>query len=423
MKMISLLPADLYTIINRSIITEEDKKNIISLYEPLTGPIAVSLYFTLLRDVKLGDFLSTDFTHHHLMCIMNCSLDMIKNGREALEAVGLLKTYYKEGEPNTYVYELYSPLSAKEFFASPIFNVALYNILGKNDYTLLSKEYTLPSIDLTGYEDISVPLNNAYKSSANILSFDTRQTKSLNVKLESQIDFDLLISSLPEYANSKKIFNKKVKELITELSFIYDLDTLKMADIIRNCLNENGLIKEDDLRKMVRKYYQYNNDGKLPRLVFKTQPDSLKGLLKDKTMLSEKIYMLENTTPYDYLMIKNKGTKPTSGELRLLEYLLTDLKLTPAVVNVLIDYVLKKNNNKLTKAYVETIASQWVRSNVKTVEEAMELAKKESIKKTKVTKAKKSNENVPSWLNKDIKKEEATEEEKREMDELLKDFR
>lgn len=45
----SLLPADTYTIINQTILTEVDKKIIISLYEPIIGPIAVSLYLTLDR--------------------------------------------------------------------------------------------------------------------------------------------------------------------------------------------------------------------------------------------------------------------------------------------------------------------------------------------------------------------------------------
>ena len=57
--------------------------------------------------------------------------------------------------------------------------------------------------------------------------------------------------------------------------------------------------------------------------------------------------------------------------------MLLDLKLTPGVVNVLIDYVLKVNNQKLNKNYVESIASQWKRLGIETVEEAMNACKKE----------------------------------------------
>jgi replication initiation and membrane attachment protein len=46
--------------------------------------------------------------------------------RKKLEAIGLIKTYYKGGDINNYVYELYSPLNASEFFSNPILAVSLF---------------------------------------------------------------------------------------------------------------------------------------------------------------------------------------------------------------------------------------------------------------------------------------------------------
>lgn len=428
MNIISLLPADTYTVVNKSIITEDDKKNIISLYEPIIGPIAVSLYFTLLRDIRLLDFISIDYTHHHLMTMMKSSIDTIKKARESLEGVGLLKSYFKEGEPNSYVYELYSPLSPKEFFTSPIFNITLYNNIGKNEYELIKAEYELPKVDLKDYQDISSSLNKIYRSTSNLEIIESKEKNSLNIKLDSNIDFDLLISSLPKGLIKESSFTKKVKELIEQLSFIYDLDTLKMVELIRTVITEKGTIDKEELRKTTRKYYQYNNNGKLPTLVYRTQPEYLKTPEGDSSPLAQIIYMFENTSPYDFLKIKNKGAQPTSRDLRLLETLLVDLNLQPAVVNVLIDYVLKKNNNKLNQAFVETIAGQWKRCNVETVAEAMELAKKENNKynkkiETKKTKTPNKKDEVPVWFNQEIEKEEMSDEELAEMEELLSEFR
>lgn len=427
MKLISLLPADTYTVVNKSIITEDDKKNIISLYEPIIGPIAVSLYFTLLRDIRLLEFISTDYTHHHLMTMMKSSIEIIKIARESLEGVGLLKSYFKEGEPNSYVYELYSPLSPKEFFSSPIFNVTLYNNLGKSEYELIKAEYELPKIDLKEYEDISKELNTIYKSSSSIEPIETREKNSLNIKIESDIDFDLLISSMPKDIMRENALTKKTKELIEQLSFIYDLDTLKMVEILRTVINEKGTFDKEELRKNTRKYYQYNNNGKLPTLVYRTQPEYLKSPIGDSSPLAQIIYMFENTSPYDFLRKKNKGAQPTSRDLRLLETLLIDLNLQPAVVNVLIDYVLRKNNNKLNQAFVETIAGQWKRCNIETAEEAIEIAKKENTKYdkkiNKTNKVNKSSKDEPVWFNQEIKKEEMTQEELDEMEELLSKYR
>lgn len=428
MNIVSLLPADTYTVINKSIITEDDKKNIISLYEPIIGPLAVSLYFTLLRDISLLEIISRDYTHHHLMTMMKSSIDTIKKARESLEGVGLLKSYYKEGEPNSYVYELYSPLSPKEFFSSPIFNVTLYNNVGKTEYEQIKAEYELPKIDLKDYQDITSSLNKTYRSTSNLEIVEAKEKNSLNIKLDSNIDFDLLISSLPKGLIKESVFTKKTKELIEQLAYIYDLDTLKMVELIRTVITEKGTIDKEELRKTTRKYYQYNNNGKLPTLVYRTQPEYLKTPEGDNSPLAQIIYMFENTTPYDFLKIKNKGANPTSRDLRLLETLLVDLNLQPAVVNVLIDYVLKKNNNKLNQAFVETIAGQWKRCNVETVAEAMELAKKENTKynkkiDTKKTKTSSSKDEVPVWFNQEIEKEEMSQEELDEMEALLSEFR
>ena len=65
------------------------------------------------------------------------------------------------------------------------------------------------------------------------------------------------------------------------------------------------------------------------------------------------------------------------GKEELIENLMIDQKLNPGVVNVLIDYVLKTNNKKLNKDFIETIAGQWKRLNIETVNEAMEVCRKE----------------------------------------------
>jgi len=424
MKIITLLPADTYTVNKKSIITEEDKNNILSLYEPIIGPTATSLYFTLLKDIKLFDYFSKDYNHHHLMTIMKCNIENIKLARETLEGVGLIKTYYKEGEPNTYVYELYAPLSPKEFFNNPIFNITLYNNIGKTEYNNLKLEYELPKVNLKDYIEITKPLNLTYKSTSELYNFDVKERNTLDIVLDNNIDFDLLLSSLPKGLIKEKNFSKKTKELIEQLAFIYDLDTLKMVEIIRLVINEKGLIDKDELRKQTRKYYQYNNNGKLPTLIYRTQPEYLKNPQGDNSPLGKIIYMFENTSPYDFLKIKNKGANPTSRDLKLIENLIVDLDMKPAVVNVLIDYVLKKNNNKLNQAFVETIAGQWKRTGIETAKEAMELAKKENNKyNKKLTTTKTKEDKKPVWFNEDIKKEEISTEEQQELEEMLKEFR
>ena len=380
------------------------------------------LYLTLWSDLDRLEIMSKDFTHHHLMSILKCSLEMIKQAREALEAVGLMKTYYKEGDINSYVYELYSPLSASEFFNNPILNIVLYNNVGEEEYHSLKKMYRKVNVDLKDYQDITKPMNETFEST-NMPIVEVRSRETLPLNIESEIDFDFIISSIPKGILNEKAINKKMKELIINLAFIYDLDTLKIVELIRTSLNEKGMIERDTLRKNARKYYQFKS-GALPTLVYRTQPEYLKTPVGDTSRKGRIIGVFENTSPYDFLKSKYHGANPTSRDLKLLEMLMIDLELNPAVVNVLIDYVLKKNNNKLNGNYVETVAGQWKRAGVKTAREAMDLAEKEHKKMRKSTDKKSSKAMreapVPIWFDKQIEKSEISEEEAKELEELLK---
>lgn len=426
MKSINLLPADKYKVVNKTIITSEDQKNLISLYEPIIGSSAVSLYLTLWRDLEKYKNLSLEYNHHHLMTILKSDLKSIKQARESLEAMGLIKTYYKESITNEYIYELYSPLSAKEFFNHPIFNVVLYNNIGKFEYDILKKEYEIEKVDTTGFVDISSSLDATFKSVSVIEHFDTNERTTLELNLKNKLDFELIVASLPKNMVNERTFNKRVRELLNNLAFIYNLDSLKMCELLRTVINEKGYINKEDLRLAARKYYQYSNTGKLPTLVYRTQPDYLKTPVGDNSKRGKIIGVFENTSPYNFLKNKNKGSNPTIRELKLLESLLVDVGLKPAVVNVLIDYVLRTNNNKLSAALIETIATHWKREGVETALEAMNLAEKQNKKYTKKMQNINPKVNVsekPIWFNENIEKETITEEESEELEELLSEFR
>ena len=124
----------------------------------------------------------------------------------------------------------------------------------------------------------------------------------------------------------------------------------------------------------------------------------------------------------------NKNGEPTTRELQIIEDLMIKQKMKPGVVNVLISYVLKVNNNKFTRSYVETVASQWCKMNIETVEEAMHVAEKEHkkikklLEKNNVRQSKVNNDSLPSWFEKELEKEEMTKEEKDEIDNILKNF-
>ena len=182
------------------------------------------------------------------------------------------------------------------------------------------------------------------------------------------------------------------------------------------------MIDKTNLRIAARKLYQIDS-GALPTLIYRSQPEYLKTPSGDTSPRGKIIAMFESINPVDFLRTKNKGVKLSKSEIKLIETLMVDMELSPAVVNVLLDYVLRKNNNRLSSAYVETIASQWKRAGLKNAGEAMEFAEKEHKRLSKKEPNPKKSVKEPVWFNKNIEKSTVNEEEQKELENLLKEFK
>lgn len=425
--MVNITQADTYIVINKTILTENDRKILTMLYQPIIGVLSTNLFFTLWMELDKNEFMSDECNHYHLMSITNLSLNEIVYARQKLEAVGLLKTFYKENDDvNNYIYELFSPLSPKEFFSHPVLNIVLYNSLGKKEYEKIVNYFKLPKINLNNYNDITESFSSVFKSTPaavfeNNLN-NIKMNNKLGIKIDNHLDFDLLISTIPKESINLKTFTKENKDLINNLAFIYNLDIDEIKNLILSSLNSRLLIDKELLRKNTRNYYEYQNNGKLPSIIYQKQPEYLRSPISKDAKKAKMIYSFENTSPYNFLKSKNNGAKPTERDLKLLEELMIDIGLKPAVVNVLISYVLLVNNKKLTKNYVLTIASSWKRLNIQTAEEAMQ----EALKDKKPNKNKNSNKKediLPKWFDKEIEEKEISKDKKNEMENLLKEFK
>ena len=421
--MRSILPADTYKVFNKAFIENREKDILVSLYQPIIGVTAINLYLTLTNDLRDDKIESDYLSHQHLMGLMLVNLDTIVEARKKLEAIGLLKTFFREDTVNNYIYVLYAPLSASEFLNHPILNVVLYNNLGKIEYENLISKYRTKKINTKEFLDITTSFDKVF-TSVNGYAFenpDIASDKTRKIVIESNIDINLIMSGIPNRMTSPKCFNKETIDLIIYLAYIYKIDNLNMQGLVRNAINEKGLIDKDTLRESARNFYQFENNGKLPTLIYNKQPEYLKELEGSDSNLAKMIYTFENVSPYEFLKSSYNNAEPTNRDKKIIESLMIDQKLPPGVVNVLIDYVLKTNNKKLSKEYIEAIAGQWRRLNIETVKEAMDICRKEhkKLNKTIAKKVEIRKDNLPEWFDKDQKENKENIE---EIEELLKDF-
>ena len=225
MKLVSILPADSYVVINKSLLNDNDRLVLTMLYQPIIGSVALSLYFTLWSDLNKTEIMSNEYTHHHLMNVMGLKLDEIVSARKRIEAVGLLKTMFKIGQVNNYVYEIYSPLSAMEFFSNPILASSLLSSIGKKEYQDLINYYRIPKINTSDFEDITSHFSDIYmmgtKDLEEVLAKNIKSKDKLEVIIDDVVDFDYIISSMPKGIVNEKAFTGTTRKLINRLAYLY----------------------------------------------------------------------------------------------------------------------------------------------------------------------------------------------------------
>ncbi|WP_342432542.1 replication initiation and membrane attachment family protein [Neobacillus sp. FSL H8-0543] len=457
-----LIPIDRYTVSASGLLHEYDRKVLTFLYQPLIGSACFSLYMTLWAELEENRLWSESSSHHILMNLLGINLKDIHEARLKLEGIGLLKTYVKTEEGGrSFIYELHPPLNPQQFFLDGMLNIYLYRKVGKSHFARLKRFFSdqeRPKEE--DYRDVTRAFQDVFESATpgslqymhdnsgdldteENLQFIGRQEQKLIQVNPDTFDFDLLMSGLNESLVPKKALTKRVKEIISNLAFLYNINPIEMKNFILGALDENDEINIEDLRKGARDWYQFVNYDQLPSLITRTQPVIHQVQFSEpKTQEEELIRYYETTSPLEVFKSLSGGAEAAESDLKILEEVMIKYKLLPGVVNVLVDFVMKKNNMKFTKGFVEKIASHWARKEIKTVKAAMELAREEVRTSASVESRKTSGrtskgkpirtEVLPDWFEdnskevvKDVsnKNNTAVEEKKRAMEEKLKAFR
>jgi replication initiation and membrane attachment protein len=329
------------------------------------------------------------------MNIMDMNLEEIYRARLKLEGMGLLKTFIKHSEEKrTYLYELQPPLSAEQFFTDGMLNIYLYQKLGHSQFLKLKNIFLENAVKTDDYQDITRSFQDVFTSlNVETLKNSNGQTASapepdavfIGRKTADPIqisghdfDFDLLLAGLTAAMVPRKAFTPAVKETIRKLSFLYSINEVDMQKIILSSMTADESIDIDELRKWARDWYQMENGDQLPQLANRLQPPALRESDGPKDSKESKlVHYLETTSPRQLLIDLSGGALPAMSDLTAIEDIMFNQQLEPGVMNVLIHYVMLKTDMKLTKNYMEKIASHWARKKIKTVKEAMELAKNE----------------------------------------------
>ncbi len=395
-----ITPQDTYIVVVHNSIGVSYITYLIELYQPIIGVEAISLYLTLHNHISMVESgYSNNCLHRQLVSKMNLSFPVLMKARKTLEAVGLLTSKrFKHNESDKYIYEytLLCPLLPRYFFQSDVLSMLLINRIGKLNYQQLKgkllkswdKEKYIMEEEITKSFDevfdfvLSSELQAAAASEVEDIfqpcNYIDESNNSIKIK-RNYLDFDFIKGMVSNLYQLDKNLNKKINTLLQELAFLYQLSDMEIINLLNDhfIYDENGSIDEEQLRNRAREKYQYSNKD-----VRAIKKDDIHTESIDKSSnIGEKAkrhkLILENYSPIELIQQYQGGGKIPDSDIKIIDSLLYEYKLPTGIVNVLIEYVMLSNDYKLPKKLIEKIAGHWKRLKINTVEEALEVAKKE----------------------------------------------
>lgn len=409
-----ILPIEGYRVLFKGNLPVDYAKSLTHLYQPLIGIQAFSLYQTLLNELEFQNGSSVQ-THHALMNYMNLPLDDIYRARLKLEGIGLLKTYQNQtDERNSYIYEIQSPFSPANFFTDEMLAQLLYHHIGETKFELLKEYYT----------------EHRKREGTNITASFSEVFQTFQPYLEGMEVVDDLHESITDSAAAidftwveqmlkqrmipaSRVLTSENRKLISQMMTLYDLATYEVEKSVLWALTDENSLNRNEFKEACHDLFRNKHNQTNIRLTEKEVHSTKETISNPTTKEDQLITELEKISPKQLLEDLSSGGQASAQDMKVIREVMTTQGLPSPVMNVLIHYVLLQSNMKLSRAYLEKIASHWSRANLKTAKEAMVFAKSEKgrYQKGQANKSNykkpQSNEVVPDWFKERKKKKQA----------------
>lgn len=402
-----------------------------SVYQPMVGAFAVSLYRLLFQHVPAGQIGYSPLEQQRRL-FLTLGLEPSEKGRKymieqtsKLEAVGLLQTsrlYAPETDDYMYEYEMQPPLAPAEFFRTQHLTLLLRDKIGK--FAVLSLRESLWSRESAEWsqssynkENISVPFYELFELNTHVIDYELeqalsevstgRQTGVLTSQSEEALNYADIILRFPrESANRKHVERLRFEhEQLGMVNYVVRKFGLSVQDISR-LLDEDGVFTEggdlllDELQ--LRASQQSRQDRKRQE---EQQVQAAKVIaLRQKEAFTPDEPPAEQAVEMEFyvevppqftakcdihqynMMLRNEpyrrllqtffpGTVP-GNLLDIFEKIDISYKLPGEVINVLIHYLMSLlvsgSDQRINRNFVEAVASNMLLKQVDTYEKAVQ---------------------------------------------------
>ncbi|MGO4928598.1 hypothetical protein ACTQ45_09560 [Fundicoccus sp. Sow4_D5] len=437
-------------------------QSLMQLYQPIVGSSAISLYLTLMNQPLETANQSQRILHAQLIQIMNVGIKACDEGRQRLEAAGLLRTYrdrtsHTDWRYQTLLYELQQPLDVKQFLRNPLLSTTLYKQIGDQNYYQLLRMWQVEPIDEDQYTEITANFEDVFYYINR--DADEEIQESVQGRQFKQQSAETEVSATQEHFEYAKFLRyimaegvehtqltQALKEQVLSTSQVYELNEVQMTQIVLLAINDvTDQIQLDKLKDIADKKTFFaqkrqetafapttnaqktvsSNDEQVrtnqtfpyeyTQSELKVRHANLKETFKQFSDQDIHMIVLCEQMPNDTFLERTKQAKngfATDSEQFYVRDLATKTTLAPEIINFLVYYLLViERKDSVYKGDLQRTASEWQQHNIQSTGHALEFIRnKAQIQETRQAKNAKTQpsggynrkyrrqEVIPDWM-------------------------
>lgn len=396
-----------------------DRKVLFSLYQPMVGAMAIGLYQLLYHQIA-EDAAGFSPLSSQRGLFLGLGAEPNAAGRKniveassKLEAVGLLQVYLHHNpvsEETVYEYALVRPLSPDEFFSNLHLTLLLRDMLGKPALLELRDHYAPePPQELARFmnrEEVTVPFYELFRITAGQVDPELESGWSESAPAAERAPSfrgrekirhgDMLLRFPKGSANRAHVERLgRSPELLEQLNYLAYKYDLEVPEVCR-LLDEDGIFRADgtfhwdELQSRANLMYRQTRKRDEERERFlsrgegRTKEEASIAAAATSTMqlevpsrflaeVSQDQYneMLRRE-PYTRMLERYFPGAVPNDFIQVFEKIDINYRLPEPVINVLIHYVLgMSGNQRLTKSFIDTIASNMLAKGIDTLDKAV----------------------------------------------------
>ena len=339
-------------------LSETDFSVLTLLYLPIFKSDAYLIYDVLYKSSKSAE-IDGFVTHEDFLSVLGFDNIRFLKARERLEAIGLLETYRKEksdenGSKVFYIYRLIPTASPKKFFADPILkNLLLQNVSNKKYHRLVNYFKKDDGLLLDGFTSISARFSDVF--SVALSEEDLKVEDNVEGKQYKEIA-KFSIQMLCDFLEADKIPLEKIQAYLSQIESdakLYGLDEKTVLKLIEESLDTEFNFYLNKFESKVRIQNQY--------VRLKKQETEKASLGQGDSSVNVKIFT--STTPKQYLQAFFHA-EPNDYMLKEVEKLRKNFGFDNGIINVILDYSLKKTNKEFNSVLIDKVAFTLSANNV-----------------------------------------------------------